>query len=73
MGALKLIKAIWIITAVITSLALGLSLHKPRASLSNVRNFDEQIQNAYKPEIEESFRPGRFLEDNDTADDYFHS
>jgi hypothetical protein len=67
--ALLLKIIIWIIAAE-TTLAWGLSLPKPFASLSNVRNFDEQIQLAYKPEVEEPFRPGRFLVDNGGDDDF---
>ncbi|KAH0807305.1 hypothetical protein GEV33_015485 [Tenebrio molitor] len=70
MNAPALLKIIIWIFAAETTLAWGLSLPKPFASLSNVRNFDEQIQLAYKPEVEEPFRPGRFLVDNDGDDDF---
>ncbi|EFA07000.2 hypothetical protein TcasGA2_TC009969 [Tribolium castaneum] len=73
MGPSNNMKAIWLIIALVTSIAFGLSLHKPRASLSNVRNFDEQIRMAYQPEAEEPLRPGRFLEDDTSDDGYdFH-
>ncbi|KAJ3649062.1 hypothetical protein Zmor_020824 [Zophobas morio] len=72
MALFNLLKVMWITAALITMAAVssGLSLHKLSASLSNVRNLDEQIRLAYKPEAEEAFRPGRFLVDNSSDDDF---